>query len=266
MDEPERNALESVEFLAASPVRLRILNALADGPAEPSRLEERLDVPRSTLRRNLSELVDRSYVARAATRSEYELTDVGVIVRDAVRDLASTVAAADSAIPFLRRFPVDIPVPTETVLSCDVTTIAAETPFDPISVVKDRIVSGKSVRGFLPVINPILLDSLESIVDRGVSVSAIAPSSAYEPLEANFGEAFDAVASASNVHLYVSDDVPEYSVGFVDETALLGAFDEHMRTHSVLQATAESPVYEWALEQYERVERTAAPYGGDTRG
>lgn len=258
MDESTRDALETVEFLVASPVRQRILAALmTDRPVAVSRLRNRLDVPRSTLHRNLSTLVDRGFVDRSASASEFELTAAGEIARETVDDAISKIDAACSLVPFLDYFPVGLPVPTEALLEADVVESAADAPFDPVSTVKSLVVDGNDIRGFLPVVNPMYVEALNHSVERSVSVDVIAPPAAYDRLADDHPDTFDTLLDASSVRLYESPAVPEYAVGFVDETIVLGAFDEHMRTHSVLQAESQTAIWEWAVDRYAAVEAEA---------
>lgn len=257
MDESALDALETVEFLAASPVRPQLVTALADGPTERRRLESRLEAPRSTLHRNLSELVDRGLVSRSAAADEYELTVTGEIVSESLAELLSVVERTESLRPFLEYFPAELPVDDDALADAEIVAAAADAPFDPISTVESILVDGDSVRGFLPVINPVYVDALRRSIENDVSGDVIAPPATYERLAETHSDAFAAISEAPSIRLYESTAVPNYGVGFVDETVLLGAFDDHMRTHSVLRADAETPIWDWAQERYADLEATA---------
>lgn len=263
MDDSMRDALETLEFLVSSPVRPRIVAALADGPMAGRRLQERLEVPRSTLHRNLSALVDRGFVSRSASAAEYELTPTGETVNEAVSDALTAVERAQSIRPFLEYFPAELPTTSESVAAAEVVVSDVEAPFDPIATVESQIVDGETVRGFLPVINPLYVDALRRSAETDVSVDVIAPPSSYERVERNHHDAFEAIVEQPSIRLYESDSVPQYAIGFVDDTVLLGAFDEHMRTQSVLRADSRTPIWDWAANRYAELEPTADRFDTD---
>jgi len=260
MDDPSATALEGLEFLAASPARLRLLDAVAEDPAVPETLTERTGVPRSTLRRNLAALAERGYLSHSATSGEYSLTVAGSVVREALHDAVATVDAADSLVPFLAHFPEDIPVEPSALAECEVVGSDSSDPFRPVSLIRARFGDSTSARGFLPVINPLYLKGLRDYADTDRTVELVAPRSAYESRRTDSPDEFRAVASASNVDLLVADAVPDYAIGFLDGAVVLGAFDEHRRTHSVLRADPDSAVADWAAARYEAVRETAEPY------
>ena len=262
MDDPSATALERVEFLAASPTRLRLLDAVAEDPAVPETLTERTGIARSTLRRNLAALVDRGYLSHSATSGEYSLTVAGSVVRQALHDAVATVDRADSLVPFLDHFPVDIPVEPAALAEAEVVGSDESDPFKPVATIRERFGDSTTAHGFLPVINPLYLKGLRAYAGTGHSVELIAPRAAYDSRAADAPEAFRTVASSPDVELLVSPKVPAYAVGFLDGDAVLGAFDEHRRTHSVLHAGPDSAVADWAETKYEAVRETAAPFEG----
>src|SRR6056297_1874939 len=106
MDRSGETALERLEFLIASPNRYRLLRSLSDGATSPDTLGEELDLPRSTLRRNLTALEDQGYISYAATENRYEITVTGEIACEAIGDALSTIEFGASIGPFVERFPV----------------------------------------------------------------------------------------------------------------------------------------------------------------
>lgn len=257
MDDPPATALERVEFLAASPARIRLLDAVAEGPAVPDALSERTGIPRSTLRRNLTALVDRGYLSHSATSGEYTLTVAGDVVRKALHEAVGCVDRADSLVPFLAHFPEDIPVEPSALADCEVVGSDSSDPFKPVSRIRARFGDSTTARGFLPAINPLYLQGLRTYADTDRTVELIAPRAAYDSRAADSPEGFRAVASAENIDLLVSEDVPDYAVGFLDGEVVLGAFDDHLRTHSVLCSEPGSAVADWAETRYEAVRGTA---------
>ena len=78
--------LEVVEFLARSPNRVRVLDALTDGPIGRYDLEDAADVTRATLGRILDDFEERGWVVE--DDREYEATQVGAYVS---RELATVL-------------------------------------------------------------------------------------------------------------------------------------------------------------------------------
>ncbi|NHN60773.1 MULTISPECIES: winged helix-turn-helix domain-containing protein [Halorussus] len=259
MDTPAEAALERLEFLTASPNRYRLLRSLSEGAASPDALGDGLDLPRSTLRRNLTALEEQGYVSRAVTENRYEITEAGELACDAVADALSTVDLAASLGPFFERFPAELPIGTDALASCDITVSTTDTPFEPLYHVRRSVLDATRIRGFVPTINPLYLDTLRECVDADLTLDVVAPPTGYESASPDYDETLRALGAAENVTLRESSAVPEYALGIVDETVLLGAFDERMRTHSVLLAPSQSELLTWAEEQYDDVEAIATP-------
>lgn len=260
MDSSAEAALERLEFLTTSPNRLRLLRSLSKDAASPDALGEELKLPRSTLRRNLTALEEQGYVSYAATKNRYEITVAGELACEAVEDALSTVGLAASLSPFFERFPVELPVDTDALKSCNVTASTTDTPFEPLYHVRRDVMDGTEVAGFVPTINPLYLETLRECIPKELTVEIIAPPTGYESASPEYDETLTALEAADNVTLYESSAVPDYALGIVDERVLLGAFDERMRTHSVLGAPSQPELLAWAKEKYDEIESTATPY------
>jgi predicted transcriptional regulator len=70
------DVLEDVAYLSRSATRTRVVDALAAAPYTPRSLAQHTDIPRSTLRRTLTEMVERGWVERTLD-GEYVLTATG---------------------------------------------------------------------------------------------------------------------------------------------------------------------------------------------
>jgi predicted transcriptional regulator len=251
-------ALERLEFLVASPNRYRLLRSLSEGGASPDALGEELDMPRSTLRRNLTALEEQGYVSQVVTENRYETTVAGEVAYEAVEDALARIELGASLRPFLARFPAELPVDPGALTSCEVTVSTTETPFEPLYHVRRTVTDASSVRGFVPTINPLYVETLRDRVGGDPTLEVVAPPESYDAASPDYDEAQAAIDAADDVTLYESTSVPEYALGIVDGTVLLGAFDERMRTHSVLE-TAGSELRQWAVETYDEIRATAAP-------
>ncbi|UPV75911.1 helix-turn-helix domain-containing protein [Halorussus limi] len=259
MDSSAKAALERLEFLTTSPNRSRLLESLSESAASPDALGEELELPRSTLRRNLTALEKQGYVSCAATENRYEITVAGELAYEAVENALSTIELAASVGPFFERFPTELPVDTDALTACDITVSTTETPFEPLYHVRRNVINATSVTGFVPTINPLYLETLRECVSEDLTLEIVAPPTGYESARSEFDETLATLEAADSIGLYESSAVPEYALGIVDGTVLLGAFDERMRTHSVLEAPSQSELLAWAEEQYDEVRATATP-------
>ncbi|NEU58405.1 winged helix-turn-helix domain-containing protein [Halorussus sp. MSC15.2] len=259
MENPAEAALERLGFLTASPNRVRLLRSLSTNTAPPDALGEDLDLPRSTLQRNLTALEEQGYVSHEVTENRYEITVAGELAFKAVEDALSTVELAASLGPFFERFPTELPVETDSLRSCDVTVSTTDTPFEPLYHVRRNVMDATSVKGFVPTLNPLYLETLRDCVPEQLTLDVIAPPTAYESANPDYDETFATLEAADDVTLREASAVPEYALGIVDETVLLGAFDERMRTHSVLEAPSQPELLEWAEAKYDEVEAASIP-------
>ncbi|MDS0476838.1 winged helix-turn-helix domain-containing protein [Natrinema sp. 1APR25-10V2] len=97
--------LEEMAYLSRSENRLRILHVLTQHQYEPRELAEETDVPRSTLRRIVTELVDRGWAERTIDGT-YVATPVGELLAaetDRYVGAIQAIQALDSAVRWLPR-------------------------------------------------------------------------------------------------------------------------------------------------------------------
>jgi predicted transcriptional regulator len=255
----KQRALTELEFLSASPNRQRILDALSEREKTPDVLGDTLELPRSTLQRNLSALEEHGYVTHHPTANTYEMTTAGRLARSALADALSTISTATTLAPFLEQFPVDLPVDTETLADCEVILATADDPYQPVSAVKTAVAAAEHVRGFMPTVNPLYIESVRKYDVGDISLDAIAPPDAYEALAERYEGILQRMTQSPTISLYESTAVPDFVVLFAGETLLLGAVDEHRRTHSILRAPSASPVFDWAEQRYEDTKDEAVP-------
>lgn len=259
MDSSGESALERLEFLIASPNRYRLLRSLSESAASSDALGEELDLPRSTLRRNLTALENQGYISQVVTEDRYEVTVAGEIACEAVGNALSAVELGASVGPFFERFPAELPIGPDALVSCDITISTTDTPFEPLYHVRQNVMGATRVRGFVPTLNPLYIDTLHECIAEDLTLEVVAPPSGYESASPDYDEMLDAIDASTNITLSESSSVPEYALGIVDETVLLGAFDERMRTHSVIEAPSQPELRRWAAERYDEIEATATP-------
>jgi predicted transcriptional regulator len=97
------DVLEDVAYLSRSETRTRVLGVLAAAPHTPRALADRTDIPRSTLRRTLTEMVERGWVERSLD-GEYVPTPTGEhVVAETERylDAISAIRTLGDAVAWL---------------------------------------------------------------------------------------------------------------------------------------------------------------------
>lgn len=79
VDPPPDGVLEDMAYLSRSETRIQVLRVLAADSQLPREIAELTDIPRSTLRRTLTEMVERGWVERT-TDGDYVATRTGEFV------------------------------------------------------------------------------------------------------------------------------------------------------------------------------------------
>lgn len=87
------STLEDIEFIARSPHRVEVLDALADAPRTRHELKERADVSRITIRRLLEDLEERGWIEH--DDGQYEATASGRVAAREFARLQANLSVAD---------------------------------------------------------------------------------------------------------------------------------------------------------------------------
>lgn len=260
MDASLDRQLDPVRFLASTPVRLHILEALAEGPLSKGRLRDELGVPRTTLRRNLAALSERHWVTEDLETNRYRLSVAGRFAVERFSDAVAALDTASTAGAFLGQFPEELPVDTETLSRLSFRTVTRQDPHRPVTAVRDALAESDQLHCFTPVLNPVYVPVVTELVAEGFEFHVVAPSSLYETCERNHPEALATLQGAETAKLRVNDAIPEFGLGLLDDRLLLGAHDERMQPHAVAAASREiESLEEWATDRYSRYLESSEP-------
>jgi len=250
-----------IEFLSRSMNRLRILVELAKAPQSQADLQRELDIPRTTLRRNLIQLADRQWIEERTSENVYSILPPGELVTEGFHELLRDADTADRLASFMERYPESIPLDTETLADCTITCCRTENPYAPTIRFDTLLGETDGFRVLLPIINPTYIDTVETGVLDEHEQELIVPTDAIETITSEYASVLDAFDQANTARLFVSDDVPRVGVGLMDDTVAVVTYSRNRRMHSLLEADRDQEaVVEWAERHYDSYRRTAEAY------
>jgi predicted transcriptional regulator len=260
------DALDRIEFLARSPVRVRLLAAIADGDGlTKNELRDRLDASRTTVGRNLEALRDQGLVTKG--NCEYTLTRAGEIVTGDVLDLAGTIEIARELEPLLEWVP-DGALDIDLRHFADATVLAPE-PGDPWSMINHHVQVIRRTEYDRNVLNVIGLHGYETgygkIVEGSAHTELVVTPEIAETIRSdpNYAELTPEMLNTGRFEIHVYDGRIPYSISILDGTVQLGATDYDGQPRALLESDAEA-VKEWATAKYEAYKREAEPFSMET--
>lgn len=285
-----QDVVEAVSFLTSATARLRLLSHLATGSATQADLQAALDLPQSTLARNLGKLRDRGWVVEVTAediapeddrRSRYRLTALGAAT---VRDL-EPVADRTSVLDRLTAEPDAFPLET---FDFDVGRLAGATwrtssetePYAVANRVRTVLEGSTSIRGVRPHPNPAYSDVLARVAaapDREVMsvvpedrLGGAAAESEGDGTDAS-GDREHAVGEGASAgtdgvdapaHRHAVDEAVDFATIVVDGERVLLTGGHRGGMPSVLVETTDRAVLEWARARVEGFLAAATPVGG----
>lgn len=259
MDTP----LDDVAFLANSENRVRVLEALVEGPRGRDEIRARIDASRVTVARVLRECEARGWISRS--RGEYEATPLGEWVCDSFARLIEEIAAGRRLREVLQWFPSDqLTFDVRCLRDAEVILLDES---DATAVVR-RIVefhrSGDWIRGVSRVAAPVFVENQWELTVHGdtrldlvVTPGALDVVRSHPPSARRFREMLD----VDDVHWYVDEAVP-LSVGIVDGAVGINLVDETGMLRGGLLSEDET-VHAWAVDLFERCRSRARPVRPD---
>ncbi|GAB3676049.1 helix-turn-helix transcriptional regulator [Halopiger thermotolerans] len=238
---------ETIEFLSGSIHRYHVLKALREHPMEIRDLRDQLDVPRTTIQRNVSELEEKGWVRR--TDAGYETTLVGGLILDKFAAAVDSVRQVQSVAPFFE-WTGELPgITAETLEGAVVTTPEPHQPHNPLNALVDSLHDATRVRAILPTISTVFLGQYfdtpkaEKAVDELILSKEICESCHYIDSDHNLLWRQNGI----NCYAYESD-IP-VGIFLFDNQVSLTAYDDEGRIRALLESEATS-TREWAEELY----------------
>jgi len=252
---------EQIQYLAGSTTRVRLLQTLRDSPRRPSELVDRYAVARSTIHRNLNELVDLGWVRRKNGR--YRTTDAGALVLDRYDDLYKTIDRLDKATPFRTCFSEhEFDLPLESIDTATMREATAENPHAALYYYVEALPDSlEQFHGISPIVSPAFRDAHWDLIVESDHAELIVDEGVLAASKDEYPEAFEATLEIDPLELYVHPDTLGFGLAICDrEQAFIGAYTEQGRFRAVLDSTDEDFV-QWAMNVYESCREPAKPVG-----
>ncbi|NUB90092.1 transcriptional regulator [Haloterrigena sp. SYSU A558-1] len=250
----ENNGYSDVQFLAGTRDRLRILQVLSESPHKQSKLEKKVDVHRTTLRRNLRELQERDWVTERSGKV-YEITPVGRFVLSSFTDLLQDVESAAKIGSFLSKVPRKFSVDVDALSSGEIAVNGFDVPFEAVNEFTAFIENADRLRLCAPAINPkyaSVLAQRASITDSEI----VGPVECFETIGQAEPADFDALQRSETVRMTVIDEYPSYGICFSENRCMIIAYNDGSGIHGVVRFDDPVPgVERWMKEKYASFKR-----------
>jgi len=255
MDEPRHrqiDAIETVQFLVGSAVRVRLLSSLSEQRQDARTLVDRLDVPHSTVQRNLTKLEERGWIDVTVNR-RYYATPVGEMVLDALDGLLGTVDAVDGLAAFVESVPFDrIDLELETLAAGECVVADSETPAAPLSEFVDLLADADGFTLATPHWNPAFSEVIDRQLGAGNDVTLVTEQSQKRLLTGSgVAGISEHIGDAKLSVAFVEDDLALGVALTDDEVALVGYREGAPR---VLVRSSDPDVRTWAQGHFHSID------------
>lgn len=251
-------AFEQLSFLARSPNRVSVLEALNRRPRSRNELLSLIDTSRPTLVRVLSDFESYGWIER--TDSEYTTTPVGSAVAEAFSRALETVSTVDRLRGLLTSVPDDVlTVDVEAFSDATVTTAAPGVPFRPVQRLVELADASTTFREFNRSSIGCLCDTeLSGLLSGDGRVTVVYGSAVVESLVTSSDNWFGEAIRTGRVDVFVHDDLP-FGLSLFDDRVALAGYDETTGAPTTLVDTDAVEVRRWAEAVYETYRQEATP-------
>lgn len=248
---------DALSFLASSPVRPRLIDALrSDGPARPSELTEALDVSRATIHRNLSALTDRGWVRQEP--DGYVATTAGELVYERFDDFRTGVETVGRFERLLEIIPASGVPPLSVLATADLVTAQPEKPHAPVMRYVEELTASETttVRGVSPVRSEMFDYGHEQLLEAGVETELVMPTDVIEREREEASEELAGALEIDGFDVYAIDAELAFGLSVTDDRAFLGGYSTDNQLQALAVSTDESFVL-WATETFESIRARA---------
>ena len=242
-------AFDHITFLADSPNRIAVLEALQSGPRERNDLQETIDVSRSTINRILDGLANRGWIARDGHRCR--ITPSGRNVTAQFTTLLETIEGDWRLHDVVHWLPTETPgFDTKLFADATITTADPSAPYRPMERLMELGESSESTRtrsfGTRPL--PGYFDQWE--LRGGTTAEIIFSPLVVEALRQSPPEGTAELLANGDLVFRVHEDLPCGLTLYEGSVALCGYDPTSGMLHAVVDTDAPNAL-EWAESLYE---------------
>lgn len=247
---------ERLDFLAATPLRGRILARLAAGSRSIRDLRDDLDEPRTTIHQNVEKLTERGWVAR--TGDGYETTWLGDVVLEEYEAVGRHLGTARRLAPFLEHVPVSA-VDLDALEGAAVTTSGPNDPHAILDRANELFQGVEEMRGFAPYLVPRFLHMSHAYTREGrLEFEVVAESDALDAAAAEYPDLLRETLETGLAAYRRYDGTLPFVLLFVADRVVLVAFDDNGLPRSLVEVDSDA-AFDWAEGLYERYRAAAEP-------
>ncbi|WP_232685680.1 helix-turn-helix transcriptional regulator [Halobacterium zhouii] len=258
----EQRVVEEIEFLARSPNRVRLLEAIREaGTIEKQTLQNQFDMVRTTLVRNLETLEERGWV-QASSQGTYTLTCAGEVVAESFSEVMDTVRITKRLQPFLKWLPSDeFDLDLRLLADAEITCSTTNDPYAPVQEHVKKIKQTERARIFLSVMGQQPLEEVRTRILNGDAIfESVVEPGIEETINANarYRDLFEEQIASGGHNVFVYEGTIPYYLGILDDTVQIGAEDDEGVPRALLE-TDSADVREWAEQTYANYQQEARP-------
>jgi len=253
--EDTRNGVEDAQFLAGSPLRLRILGLLLErGVAEKRELRAEIDASRTTIQRNLVALEEERLI-KEVENSTYSHTPIGELVIEEFSNLLDTLELARQWKPLVRWLPAeDGNLDPRVFESAEIVLASEHDPYATVNRHVEAVQSAESIRALLPQIGKQAAETAGRRVNGGeLQVEIVFEQSTFDALleDPHYADALEThIRSPGGAVLAYPGRIPYY-LGLIDDLVQVGFADEEGIPRAMVESDAPE-ARAWAERTYER--------------
>lgn len=244
------SSLDDVEFLARSPNRIAVLEALATTAQTHRQLQEETGASRVTVQRVLGDLADRAWVR--ARGDVYELTVLGELVVESFSALQRTLATVAELDDVVRWLPADVGLDVRLLAGASVATPTTSDPFALLRTAEEHLSAATDVRLLTNGTAPETLELMRRRTERGeqrlqfvTDAATLDATLADDEMRADLRTILD----TGNALLFRHDAPIPFVLSILDDGVDLGLTDDD-GIQRVLVHSDDEAVMEWAEKTF----------------
>lgn len=242
------NTTQPSDLLLLLSKRVDILRHLHEGTVEKRKLEEALDLSRSTLNRGLNQLKENQLIVERP--DGYDVTVPGRVVVQLYEHRWKPLA---EAVPCLALLPPDVSFDPELLKDATVTTADYSNPDRPVDRLSDLLSDCERIEWVSPVGTSQYLDLFHTgVIERKLSADFVLHEDGYDRLWAKYEEKMQSVTKSELCRLWRIEHKPPVSVAILDSSLVwIGVHDAEGSLKGAIVADSDEAV-EWGQDVYRR--------------